>query len=473
MNNTYSKLWMLAKWLFVALLIGLPIVFTQWYRQYLKLPETITIATGTESGQYQQVGRILGQELTQRYGIKVNQLTTDGAGENVLNVIRGEADIAFYQRGTVELQDNPDHMILGRLTSIGSLYSEVVHFLVQPDHTDTPISQMQNFRIAIGSERSGTELVARYLLQQFHMDDQVQFINLSLDQLRNAFINGEIDAAFITAGVQAPMLEQLLKPEPDGSTACVLTSIPFTEALGKKSGFLESYLIPKGMYDQSLRGAPDEPIATLAARAQLITSETVSVRLIELITTILNDPEFQSRARLNELLIGGTNFAQENLDFPLHPGAQHIYEPQLKPLLNVDFVEATEGIRSFVVSLLIAAFFLIKWIRDYRNRSQEHKLDRYIKKLLVIEHDQKFLDQNDQTDDRKRLQDMLDDVTDLRQQAMKEFTAHEINSDLAIACFVSMCHALSDKINAKISRQRLDARLRQITAQIEKPTSVN
>ncbi|TWT62660.1 TAXI family TRAP transporter solute-binding subunit [Rubinisphaera italica] len=472
MRDTYSIIWLVAKWLFVVLVVGLPIVFTQWYRQYLKLPETITIASGTESGQYRWVAEELGRELTHRYGIKVSQLTTEGSGENALKVYRGKADIALYQRGTVELQQDQDGLVLGRLTSIGSLYSEVVHLVVDPDHADTPISDMQEFKIAVGPKRSGTELVAKYLLDQFHLTEQVELINMPLHEIRGAFLRDEIDAAFITAGVQAPLLEHLMKPEEDGSAVCVLTPIPFTDAICHKSGFLETYVIPQGMYDQSQAGAPSEPITTLAARAQLITSQSVSTRLIELITTVLNDPEFQRRARLNELLQGGEVFALEGLDFPLHPGSQHIYEPQLKPLLNVDFVEATEGIRSFVVSLLIAAFFLVKWIRDYRNRSQEHKLDHYIKKLLVIEHDQKFLDQNDQTDDRKRLQDMLDDVTDLRQQAMKEFTAHEINSDQAIACFVSMCHSLSDKINAKISRQRLDARLKQFASQIEKSATI-
>ena len=53
------------------------------------------------------------------------------------------------------------------------------------------------------------------------------------------------------------------------------------------------------------------------------------------------------------------------------------------------------------------------------------------------------------------LQKMLDQVTVLRQEALQEFTAHELNEDRAVDCFIEMCHALSDKINAKLTRYSL------------------
>ena len=37
-------------------------------------------------------------------------------------------------------------------------------------------------------------------------------------------------------------------------------------------------------------------------------------------------------------------------------------------------------------------------------------------------------------------------------EVLKEFTAHELNEDRAVECFLQMCHALSDKINAKLTR---------------------
>ena len=48
---------------------------------------------------------------------------------------------------------------------------------------------------------------------------------------------------------------------------------------------------------------------------------------------------------------------------------------------------------------------------------------------------------------------MLDEVTLLRQDALKNFSAHELKDDRAADCFLEMCHAISDKIGGKLQRQ--------------------
>ena len=58
------------------------------------------------------------------------------------------------------------------------------------------------------------------------------------------------------------------------------------------------------------------------------------------------DEHFQRSNELHELFDRGKSFAMANPEFPIHAGSEHIYNPALKPLLNPDFVEATEGLRS-------------------------------------------------------------------------------------------------------------------------------
>ena len=48
-------------------------------------------------------------------------------------------------------------------------------------------------------------------------------------------------------------------------------------------------------------------------------------------------------------------------------------------------------------------------------------------------------------------------------RALEELAGHELNEDRAIDSLIQMCHALSNKLNAKISRQRLDQRFDEIT----------
>ena len=163
---------------------------------------------------------------------------------------------------------------------------------------------------------------------------------------------------------------------------------------------------------------------------------------------------------MTELFEGGTTYATQRPEFGMHDGAAHVFYPDLKPFINPDFVEGTEGIRSFLVSLIAAAWLLRRWWTRRLIRSQEHRLDRYIRQLLELERQQMEVDGEGNTEESQRLQTMLDDVTILRQEALSEFTAHELNEDRAVDCFVQMSHALSDKINAKLTRHSLNA-LRQ------------
>jgi len=176
------------------------------------------------------------------------------------------------------------------------------------------------------------------------------------------------------------------------------------------------------------------------------------------VARIVLSEEFLKENDLGELFAGGREFARKNPEFPMHPGAQSFYEPELKPLLPTDFVEATEGIRSFAVSVLIAVFLGYRWLRQRRAKKKEHKLDRFIHGLIEIEQQQVALDPGSNANDVESLQKLLDKVTFLRQEVLGQFSAHELNEEPGVDCFLEMCHALSDRIDAKILRQQLDKR---------------
>ena len=157
-------------------------------------------------------------------------------------------------------------------------------------------------------------------------------------------------------------------------------------------------------------------------------------------------------------MIGATSLPGKKPHFPTHSGALNVYEPELKPLLPSEFVGAIEGMRQFVASLVIAVFLGVRWLTRMRLKKREHRLDRFIRALLDIERRQLSLDASADANDVERLQKLLDEVTLLRQDALQQFSAHELNEDRAPECFIEMAHDLSSKMDAKISRQRLDKR---------------
>ena len=53
------------------------------------------------------------------------------------------------------------------------------------------------------------------------------------------------------------------------------------------------------------------------------------------------------------------------------------------------------------------------------------------------------------------MEDLLDEVTKLRQEALSSFSANDFNEDSGFECFISMSNSLTEKINAKLTRQRI------------------
>ncbi|MEW4527334.1 MAG: TAXI family TRAP transporter solute-binding subunit [Maioricimonas sp. JB045] len=456
----------LFKALIVLLVIGLPVIASWVYRSWATPPDVLVIAGGPAGGQYDLVARELARAVASELETDVRVVETEGSLENLRLLESGEVDFALFQQNALAVPTDVagDAALLdhSQATFVANLYSEVTHVIAREGIALATPEDWRGKRIAVGQPGSGDHAMTQLLLEHLGLGpDEFTPVEASYAKIVEGIESGEIDVAIVTAGLRAPVFRRLLAP-PEGPSSCELVGIPFVDAFTTKYMALRGHTIPRGLYATPRRIEPSHPLETVAVRAQLISHRDVPTTVVEAVTRIVHDADFQRRASLAELHNGGDEFARQPAQFSLHPGALHIYEPGLKPLLNSDFVEATEGIRSFVVSMLISFYLLFRWWRDHRRRKAEHKLDRYIHKALAIENRHLEYDQCSGRDDTVALQNLLDEVTRLRQAALAEFDAHELNEDRAIDCFLEMCHALSDKINAKLTRQRLELGLRRL-----------
>lgn len=443
----------------VVALLSLPFVAHGVYRRITALPAEITIATGPEHGRYRLVTASLGREIEQRLGVDVRFVHTSGSLENLRLIQEGRADFALFQPGT--------HRILGARLSgprepafVANLYSEVVHLIVRRGSGVEHPGDLRGKRVAVGQPQSGDYAMSRVLLEHLGLEESdFEPLAISFTEIRRRFEDesAPLDAAFVTAGVQAPILRDLL-----ATGGCELVAVPYVEALAANDLSFEEYTLPAGLYRSFDPVQPPADFRTVAVRAQLLTWREASTSLVTAVGEIVLSQEFAKDNALTELFDHGRNYARHMPDFPMHAGAQNVYDPELRPLLNPDFVEATEGMRSFVVSMLIAVWLAWRWYRQRLERKQEHRLDKYIQALLAIERRQLELDQREGYADIPRLQELLDEVTTLRRQALRRLTAHELKEDRAADCFLEMCHSLSEKIDAKLLRQRLDKQFAEL-----------
>ncbi|WP_339728666.1 TAXI family TRAP transporter solute-binding subunit [uncultured Gimesia sp.] len=451
----------LFKVLIVVLLIFLPVILHQTYRWMTALPKQITIAAGHPEGRYHGMAVQLKAMLEQRLPVDVKILETKGSLENLELLRRGKVDLGFYQPGTeyalaaqkAVKQAQPKLAVrpADQVCFIANLYSQVLHIIVPADSDIKSVGDLKGRRVAIGDQGSGDLAASLPLLRHLQLNlDQIEPAYLSYQEVEEQFGEKTLDAAIVTVGIEAPVLHELLET---GNYR--ILEIPFTGALTRKASHFSEYEIPAGMFRTQEPIVPANNLQTVACGAHLLTRESLPDPLIAEVTAIILHQNFSRQMRLNELFAAGNEFAQDNQGFPLHSGADHIYNPELKPFLNSDFVEGTEGIRSFFVSMLIAAYLLFRWVQKRRSKAKEHRLDRYIRQLVDIEKKQMEVDGNNQ-DDGPALQRLLDDVTNLRQGTLEQFSAHELNEDRATDAFLEMCHALSDKINAKLLGWKID-----------------
>ncbi len=455
---------MLRPWIWILSIITV-ICAGVWLLAQAHRETTLVIASGPAAGRYEQVASVLAKYLRESLGADVRIISTSGSLENMRLLRSGQADLILYQHGTEDIlqQALPDGGDNCEPAFVANLYSEVTHFIVARNSLIDEVPDLIGKRVAVGQRDSGDYALSTLLLEHFGIPEQdLVPLHLTYDGIEQGFREEQLDAAFITAGLGAPIYHRLFNRNVAGNEIlCDLRSIPYIAALTAQQFPVEEFLIPAGYYRSLEPIEPLEDVRTVAFRAELLVRSDLDATVVEQIANIVLDESFQKSSYLTELFAVGPAFARHKPEFSLHPGALHAYDPELKPLLPTEFVEATEGMRSFIVSVLIAGYLAIRWWKETQRRRATHRLDSYIHRILQIESQQLDYDQQAGQDDLASLQQLLDEVSHLRQEALGEFSAHEINEDQAISCFISMCHALSDKINAKLTRQRLELALRR------------
>ena len=457
-----------------------PDMIERLYRKKTGYPETITIAAGSEGGRYRVISKGLEDEIKNKLGVDVELLPTEGSLGNLLQLQAGKAHFALYQPGTIAvLREHHPDLVKKAATAAGlesptegadnvafvaNLYMQPAHLIVRrganierpgdlrprPDGKHRPVS--------VGLPQSGDYAMSLVLLEHFGLkEDEIEPRHLTYDQIADGLLKEDLDedekldAAFNTVGRPAPVLQELFE-----TGKCNLLEIPYAEALAMKYVFLSEFKIPAGLYQSQPPAQPANDVKAVALPAQLLTRNDVNSHFIQEVTGIVLDKHFARQNDLHELLKEGEKFAQAKPEFAVHQGAQSVYDPEF----DIHLFESWEAAYSLAVSFVIAGFFGVRWLRKRGARKKEHKLDRYIRSLLDIEERQVGLDAGSEANDAPRLQKLLDDVTFLRQNALREFSAHELNEDRGADCFIEMCHDLSNKINSKISRQRLDTVMR-------------
>ena len=89
-------------------------------------------------------------------------------------------------------------------------------------------------------------------------------------------------------------------------------------------------------------------------------------------------------------------------------------------------------------------------------------------KILKMGQRMSKLDENGSSGDEIIvLEDLLDEVTSLRRKALISFSANDFRDDSGAECFLLLSNSLSQKINSKLTRQKICKEIMIVSNQLK------
>lgn len=248
-------------------------------------PSHLTIATGGESGAYYAFAKKYA-EILARNGITLEVKTSAGSYENLDRLKKGEVDVALVQGGAPVPPPGEDE---SPLTSLGSLYYEPVWVFYRGTQAINKLHQLAGKRIAVGEEGSGIRGLALQLLEANDMPtDSKHLLPIAGLNAAEALQQGQIDAAFIIAAPEAPVVQVLLR-----SPGVRVMSFSQADAYTRLFPFLARVTLPRGVVDL-VRDNPPRDAVLLATTANLIVSENLHPALASLLLQAVSEVHGES-----------------------------------------------------------------------------------------------------------------------------------------------------------------------------------
>ncbi len=309
----------------VAVVVVILAVILGYYALTPPAPYKITIYTGGTGGVYYPLGVKLADLLNKYAGDKITA-SASSSGASVANARAlgtGDANLVFIQNDIAYYAYNGLYMFsegkIGKIRGLATLYPEIIQIIVRADSGIKTISDLEGKRVAVGAAGSGTAVEAEIILRASGVWDKITVQNLDFTQAAQALKLGQVDAAFVVAGIPTSAVMELA-----ATTPISLVEIP-DELLNtlKQQGYLffVPFTVPKGTYT-----GLEKDVKTLAVRAMLAVSsdvpDDVAYTILKVMFDHLDELK-QAHSRAQDISL---DKALEGLPIKLHPGAVKYYQ---------------------------------------------------------------------------------------------------------------------------------------------------
>ena len=202
----------------------------------------LSIGTGSVTGVYYPLGGALSSIVTNKIdGYSCAAESTGGAVENATLLINGQLDLGFVAASTLYDAQHGLNSFEGmdgsKIKAVFSFFPEVVQ-IISVDPEIKAITDLRGKRVAVGAAGSGTEVMARALLELNDMSyDDIEEDFLGFGDAATGLKDGTVDVAFTWAGIPTASVMELCATHD-------ISLISFDDAELQRLMQVSSYCVP-------------------------------------------------------------------------------------------------------------------------------------------------------------------------------------------------------------------------------------
>ena len=284
----------------------------------------LNIGTGGTAGTYYPIGGAMAEILNSNIkGMNASAQSTGASVANINMLKDGSIDMAIVQNdityyavtGTEMFKDKA----VTNLRGIATLYPETCQFVTLDKSGIKTIADLKGKRVAVGAAGSGAEANARQILEAYgitYNDIDAQY--LSFAEGASALKDGNVDAAFLTAGFPTASVQDI-------SSQNKIRLLPVdsakADALIAKYPFYTKTVVPAGTY-----AGFDEDVPTVSVMAMLVCTDKVDDALGYDIAKALftNLDRIQAAHSVGKLIT--KEGALNGMPLPMNAGAEKFFK---------------------------------------------------------------------------------------------------------------------------------------------------
>ncbi len=289
--------------------------------------EFLTLATGSTGGTYFPLGGAMAGVWNDNLdGIRVNTQSSGASVENLRLLEAGEVELIMAVNGVAAAGIAgegafEDDGALENVAFVGNIYGEVMQIIARADSGIESVADMAGMDIAIGPPGSGTEVLARTILetQGIDPDSDITAHQDTFGDATEGMRDGRIDAAFAILAL------------PHGGTVDLANSVDLT-LISIEGDLLDTLLANDSTLSALDVDADIYPNLTAGATfvtnwATLYTSPDLSDDTVYALTQVLyehNESIAAAHAVGGQIQIDTATDGRAGI--PMHPGAERYYD---------------------------------------------------------------------------------------------------------------------------------------------------